>query len=196
MNPLAIRTKWQEIIPNLTDEDWEEACSSHLYVSPIANNRLIQLYMLHQSYLSPSRLYAMQSIASPKCLRCSAKRADFIHIMWFCPVISRFWQEIIQILSSVLNMPVPLTPETCLLGILDEITWSRYHKIMLRETLFTARKTITVKWIQVKPPAVKNWIRAVNQILPFEKVLYMHRGCSTKYNKIWDNWSQSTLTNG
>lgn len=37
-----VRDKWQAIIPNMTDERWEEICSMHLTVLPADNNRFIQ----------------------------------------------------------------------------------------------------------------------------------------------------------
>lgn len=49
--PLAVCTKWRSLIPNLSDEDWEESCSSNLTVSPAVNNNLIQLNIFHQAYL-------------------------------------------------------------------------------------------------------------------------------------------------
>lgn len=50
--------------------------------------------------------------------------------MWLCLVIARYWKQIVDLLSVVLSLPIPLTPEICLLSILDEEQWSRYTRIL------------------------------------------------------------------
>lgn len=149
---LAAQAKWQTLILDLLEEDWEEACSSLLTVSPAINNKLIQLYMLHQSYLSPVRLHAMHRIPAPGCTRCTHQRADFNH-MWLCPVIAGYWKRVLAVLSQILSVPVPCTLQICLLGILDEEQWPKFTRILLRETLFLARKAIVIKWNQSAPPS-------------------------------------------
>lgn len=80
-NPLMVRTKLQLLITDLSDEDWEEACTSHLTVSPAVNNKLIQLYMLHQSYITPVGLHAMHRTPTSARTRCTYQRADFTYVM-------------------------------------------------------------------------------------------------------------------
>lgn len=63
-------------------------------------------------------------ILSPNCARCNCPRADFAYVIWHCPIIARFWQTVVEVLSAVLSIPVPLTPEVCLLGIRDEEIWA------------------------------------------------------------------------
>lgn len=69
-----------------------------------------------------------------------------------------------------------------------------YLNILLQETLFLARLLSARTWLRGTPPTLRNWIRAVNNTLPYKKVLYTHRGCPKKYYKIWDRWLEDTST--
>lgn len=79
---------------------------------------------------------------------------------------------------------VALMPELGLLRLLDEEQWPRHTRMLLRDSLILARKQIAVKKMQPSPPSVWQWFCAVNQILPYMKVLCVHRGCQQKYNKV------------
>lgn len=51
----------------------------------------------------------------------------------------------------------------------------KYLNIFLQETLFLARLQIARLWMRGAPPTLQQWIRAVNDTLPYKKVLYIHR---------------------
>lgn len=42
--------------------------------------------------------------------------STFMHILWLCPDVKRFWKKVINDLSSVLKMQVPYCPATFLFG--------------------------------------------------------------------------------
>lgn len=81
-----------------------------------------------------------------------------------------------------------------MLGLLEVEEWSEYNRIMLQETLFMALKQIALRWMQPLTPAINQWIRAVNQIIPYEKIMYEHREVPNKYYKIWDMWCSFPMT--
>lgn len=57
----------------------------------------------------------------------------------------------------------------------------------LYETLFSARKLVAKYLMRnTPPPTVQAWIGEINSNLPYKKVIYRHRGCPAKYNKVWD----------
>lgn len=144
--------------------------------------------MFHQTYLTPVRLHAMHRIPTSTFTRCTCPRADC------CPVIAKYWQQVIEILTAVLSIPVACTPLVCLLGVLDEELWSRHAKTMLMETIFMARKAVALELIQPTPPSIRTWIWLGNQVLLYEKLIFEHRGCPAQYNKVWDAWCSSDLT--
>lgn len=50
------------------------------------------------------------------------------------------------------------------------------------------------KMDQTNTPTLSQWVRAVNQVLPYERIMYEHRGNVQKYYKIWWKWNKSHLT--
>lgn len=44
------------------------------------------------------------------------------------------------------------------------------------------------------PPELAHWITEVNTVLPYKKLIYAHRGCPTKYEKIWEKWLKAPET--
>lgn len=97
--------------------DRREACKSHLVITPASNNKLLQLYIIHQAYLIPCNLYAIGRMTTVECVRCYQLGADFLHMMWSCPGINRYLRPILEILSAILKGPILCTPEVCLLGL-------------------------------------------------------------------------------
>lgn len=140
------------------------------------------------------KLFKMGRISSPACIRCPQTRSDFWHMVWDCPVIQTFWSEVVQLLSDVLSVPIPLTPEVCLFGILDEEVWSHHTRVFLRETLFLARKAIALRWMGDRRPSLSQWRNLVNLVIPLNSIIYKHRGCPSKFDKVWGLWCQSPLT--
>lgn len=186
--------RWKELIPGLTDDTFQELMASSLSVSPAANNKLTQVYITHQCYLTPVRLYRMGRISSPACIRCTASRSDFWHMIWECPVIRDFWGRIVELLSEVLTVAVPFTPEVCLFGILDDEQWPHYTRIFLKETLFLARKAIALRWMGDRVPSLSQWRNMVNSVIPLNSLVYKHRGCPAKFGKVWGSWCDSPVT--
>lgn len=136
----------------------------------------------------------MHRIPTSACTRCSHQRADFAHVLWLCPVIDGYWQQVVVTLSLPSSIPVPCHPRICQLGILNEEQWPKYTRILLWEMLFIARKAIALEWNWSAPRSIRQWIRMVNHLLPYEKLIFEHRGCPGKYSKVWDVWCSSTLT--
>lgn len=185
--PIAVHSKWLQLIPELS-EDWEDACSS---TPPTIANKLIQHYMLHQT---PARLHNMHRIPTTV-LDVIIQELTLLILCGY----AGSWQGIgsrWQIFFPLFYQYLCLAPRACLLGILEEEQRQRYDRTMLKETLFLAQKAIAIKWIQPIPPSVHQWIQMVNQILLHEKLIYEHRGCPKKSNKLWDVWCSSSLTLG
>lgn len=55
------------------------------------------------------------------------------------------------------------------MGLLEDEIWPRHTKILMQEMLFLSQKQIAVRWMQVAPPSVNQWMKSVDQILPYKK---------------------------
>lgn len=128
------------------------------------------------------------------CPRCGQSSPNFWHMMWDCSILQDFRWAVVNLLSDILEIDVPLDPLVWLFGILDEELWSQYTRIMLRESLFLARKTIALRWIDRRPPRLNIWKNLVNNSIMYEKLVYVNRRGTSKFFKIWDSWRLSPLT--
>ncbi|XP_041444380.1 uncharacterized protein LOC121402175 [Xenopus laevis] len=180
--------KWQLILPSITDDMWEEATDRMYYYLISTRDRLISFKILHLYYYSPKRLNRIFPNKSPLCPRCSCPSADFLHVLWVCPKVQNFWSRVVQCLSDYLDLPQVISPEACILGVVDDLVPQKYTRILYRTLLFYARKAIIQHWLQPVPPSFDHWVNLVNRMLPMIKITYEARGMPDKFVKIWEKW--------
>lgn len=124
--------------PNLVGgrylQTWQTRIRRVVFEShPPVNNKLIQVYIIRQSYLTPIHFYAMGRIFTSNCLQCSQLGAEFNHVMWICLVIANYWKQVKDLLCNLLSTSIPFTLELCLLGLLDKELWPRYIRIFWKK---------------------------------------------------------------
>lgn len=184
-------TTWQKDIPDLTDDDWEEGIQQYLPLMISARDRYTQLKFLHRAYYSPARLARINPGRSAVCTRCGADGADFIHVVWSCPVVEGYWREVLSEINSIGELTVPFSPIPLLLGICDFLEAPQRKKLFVFYTSFYARKAILLQWNQTQPPTKKVWLSLVNAALPLYKLTYLGRNCPRKFDKIWASWVEA-----
>lgn len=72
----------------------------------------------------------------------------------------------------------------------------KYSHAFMQETLFYARLVIARKWLRQETPSFAMWMAAINAALPYKRLIFQHRGCPSKFNKLWDKWLESSSTAG
>lgn len=125
---------------------------------------------------------------------CNQTTGTFYHLQWQCSTIQTFWTQVIRFLHDTMGFPITLQPKLCLLGIFPEPELDTFTKIFLNETLFSAKKFIARVWMRPNPPELSYCIAEVNNALPYKKLIYSHRGCPSKYERIWDRWLKAPET--
>ncbi|XP_041433292.1 uncharacterized protein LOC121398297 [Xenopus laevis] len=176
-----VKYKWESSGVRIDPDDWEEIIDN-LYIPLVSmRDRLIQFRIIHQTYLTPQKLFTMGRVASPSCPRCGAPVANFIHLMWDCPVILRFWRAIVNFMATELELPQILNPATCLLGLLDSVVPRVHTRCLIRLLFFYAKKVVALHWM-------------VNSQLELYKLTYLARGCPKKFENIWNPWLESPAT--
>lgn len=191
-NPKA---KWEVDFPALDTEDWEEMWEYPFSQLVSARDRLVQFKIIHKVYYTPERLHRIYPSISASCWRCKSASADFIHIFWNCPQIEIFWVEVTKVILTVTTVPVPLSVEVCLLGLVKPLALRRAIRTLLGLLLDYARKSIVLRWKASYAPSINFWKRLVNAALPLYKATYLSRGCEKKFHKIWDIWTEARSTN-
>ena len=125
---------------------------------------------------------------TPLCTRCKRDHGDLIHLLWRCPKLHPYWKGVVDTINRVFQVLLPTDPKRCLLLILEELEWEEGTKVAVIRSLFLARKLIMSHWIAEEPPSLKEWINIMGEMLRKEKVIYQHRGCSLKFEKLWGRW--------
>lgn len=77
--------KWQRIMPELSEEDWEEAAEICFQDIISTADVLIQFKFIHHLHYTPARLVTMEPGRDIACARCKMIAADFFHMFWTCP---------------------------------------------------------------------------------------------------------------
>lgn len=82
-----------------------------------------------------------------------------------------------RFLHDIIRSPIPLTPQCCVLGILEIPDLSRAEQTFLHKTLFQARKLIGRNWMNDHTPSLTEWIHSVNASLPYKEAnIYIYIG--------------------
>lgn len=192
----TLKTRWENDVGPLSDEEWNRAISSPQSISSNHNERLIQLYMVHRAYYTTTRLSRFRPGYVDICPKCLLSPGTFLHLLWSCPRVNGFWVQVIQFLHDKMGSPIQLCPKECILLPDPESFESRYSYSFCIESIFYAKKIIARTWLSHRSPSFPEWLNAVNCVLPLKKWIYQHRGCPTKFTKIWERWVQSELTVG
>lgn len=153
-------------------------CSAHPYSTRVTVNQAFKV------------ITGYKSNQSTMCPMCNQAVGTFFHLLWQCPRIQPFWTQVLRFLHDTMGSPVTLQPKIWLLGILSDPEINKFNKTFLHETLFSAQKVIARVWMSPNPPEITHWIAEVNNTLPYKKLIYSHRGCPSKYDKIWDKWTK------
>ncbi len=92
-------------------------------------------------------MFRMGFTASNNCSHCKGNTPDnYIHALWFCPPVQRYWYRICEDLSKCLKCSIPASPLVCLLGDLDGVTTEDNTIHMAFTALCIAKKTVLMNW--------------------------------------------------
>lgn len=118
--------------------------------------------------------------------------APFITCCGPCPRIQGFWLQVVQIRHDKTGWPVTLDSKQCIFVLFwdpDDYMTTFLHKI-----LFSERKIIARNWRQALPPTLHSWLADNNAPFLYKKLIYIHKGRHSKYNKVWDRWLKHSAT--
>uniref|UniRef100_A0A803J4Y6 Reverse transcriptase domain-containing protein n=1 Tax=Xenopus tropicalis TaxID=8364 RepID=A0A803J4Y6_XENTR len=181
-------TKWQADIPHLTQEHWVDILDSAFEGTISSKDKMTQLNYLHRTYLTPHRLHGMNANISQNCPRCQYTPANFIHMVWECPIIKTYWREVIQQIKEKTDIALPMDPITILLNQLGEITPRRAQNTLLSILCMYAKKAIAIHWKSRGGPSPHSWEQLIEKAIPLYKLTYMRRSCPDKFYKVWEPW--------
>lgn len=143
-------------------------------MSPIYGEWTTQLYILRRAYYTTARVRKFLPElpdSGPKC--------NFFHLLWACPILQGFWQQVVKLNNDDLGFPVADDTRSCLPFLDPSLDCT-----LLTEILFAAHMSIARDWLVSYTPILRDGIHSVITSLPCKKYIYHHRGCPDKFIQI------------
>lgn len=143
-----LRTKWGggDLGRPLEDKDWENILQRATKVSHNARFRLIGFYILHSAYITPDRIHQFFHREDAECPRCRENGANFMHMMWSCPSLENYCQEVTREVARIIEREVPHTPEHVLLNMFPHTAKTKVTDKFPDLALMLAKRERTSKW--------------------------------------------------
>lgn len=144
---LPVKGQWErEMGLPISESQWNAALRNSTTSSKCVRYKLIQLKTIHRAYITPETLNKMDPSVSNKCWHGCGSVGTLTHMLWNCPAVKQFWQDIINKLNSVFNICITPCPIACLLG--NEIDGVQARKIqhVLCLAFLVAKRTILMNW--------------------------------------------------
>uniref|UniRef100_A0A671KX02 Uncharacterized protein n=1 Tax=Sinocyclocheilus anshuiensis TaxID=1608454 RepID=A0A671KX02_9TELE len=110
------------------------------------------------------------SSQSSACWRECGEQATHTLIFWECPILVPYWTNVFGFINTIFQ--VPRDPLIAILGVKTDLIKSEKRRYLLRILLVAAKKNITIKWLQRRPPALDECLRTVREIYEMEKITY------------------------
>ena len=76
----------------------------------------MQFFILHRAYMSPANINKVFPLEQATCPRCTYADANMIHMIWACPTLLQYWQDVFTQLGQTMNVTQTAYWETCTLG--------------------------------------------------------------------------------
>ena len=129
----------------------------------------------------------MSSYIPDTCAKCHDSKGTLIHCLWECSKIQRFWKDIINCMSEVFKMKIPVCAKLCVLGIYPKDFVSTKKQIkMLDFGLLHARRAIALNWKSMEGPSVKQWIKELSECIGLERLTYITKGKLEEFVLLWE----------
>lgn len=137
-------------------------------------------------YLVPTRVAKMHPSASPTCFRRCGQMGTMFHVWWQCPVVTRFWIRIFNLVYSVTGVNIRRSLEPALFQKLPDEVAKKLTKLIVYIFL-AARITIAKYWKQSMVPLdyVKN---KLNWIMVNDRLTCVLRNSTKKFDATWEPW--------
>lgn len=167
--PLKARACWSGELGDIDDDTWSDILAFVPEVSVSCSQCLTQLFILHRVYSTPVVLHRAGLRDSPLCPKCHAHSGDLLHLLWRCPKLRRYWEQVVQCINKVFKICLSLDPRQCILNDLETVVPDKQHIIAVTRCLFIAQKLIAQRWMASSSPEMNLWVTEVNRVLRLEK---------------------------
>lgn len=187
VNSSFIKSKWEaELGITISDIQWEEGLENVNKCSYNARHCLIQFKVLHRLHFSKERLHKIYPDVSPICDKCSLAEDTLSHSLVFCSKVQKYWTDIFDLMSRIIQVQLKPDPLTFILGISsDDVGLNNAKRCFVSYGIIIAKKLLLTHWKKKDAPPVKLWLNDLVNTLHLEKIRYTLSDRLSTFNKIW-----------
>lgn len=114
---LHLKGKWEaDLSVDIPDKTWDKLVERAWKSSRNARFQLIHFFVLHRAYLTPAGIAKYFNIVDAHCPRCSLGGAEFAHMLWDCPSLGLYWEEVVLLLRTITDRTLELSMGVCCIG--------------------------------------------------------------------------------
>ena len=154
MNPctnLQTKCQWERDMGlPISEAQWNAALRNSTTISKCVRYKMIQLKLIHRAYMTPVIMSKIDPSVSNMCWHGCGSMGTLMHMLWNCPAVKQFWQDIVNDLTSVLNTGITLCPIVCLFGTEIDGTLTRNIQHIFSLAFLLAKRTILINWKERK----------------------------------------------
>lgn len=170
----------------IEDEEWETICNGcH---KDINSNMWKEFDWKTKTRFFKTLLVISKFVDNPAtmyCWRGCGMVGDHSHIFWDCPRILSFWIEIKKEIDTILGIKIALTPSQFLFDLVAEGRYDRDQKHLLHILLMTARKMVTIYWMNPQPPTIVQWKQKLREVYVMEALTAKLQLRSDAFGRRW-----------
>ena len=196
---LKVKKQWiGDMAMDIPIKDWESCLNNINTMYKEAGNRFMQLKIIHRWHQTPLQLYKWNLMPVDSCWRCGGGGASILHVLWSCPALKDWWNNIQEIMFEVLNKRFQISAKLSILGSTTELQdsdLSFFEKRWIILALTTAKRILLRHWRKSRPPPYEEWTSTMAQLAAFERVTYSLLNRLDHYKLIWSpftNWISAT----
>lgn len=154
----SLRQKWEEDLgEDIPEKAWAGLIERAWKSTRNARFQLVHFFILHRAYLTPAKINRLFKINTAMCPRCNTLGADFSHMMWGCPQLGTYWEEVVALLQDITTRDIKLTIGLCLLHWFPHTTKNKVTSKFIDLGLLLAKREITLHWKAQKDPSFRRW---------------------------------------
>lgn len=155
-------------------------------------NRFIQLKIIHRWHQTPQQLYKWKLIPVDSCWRCDEGGASILHILWTCPMLKDWWNNIHKIIFEVLHKRFQISAKLAVLGStieLQDLHFSSFEVRWIILALTTAKRILLRHWRKRYLPHHEEWSTTMAQLAAYERVTYSLLDKLDQYVFTWSSFT-------
>ena len=153
---------WKADIPLRTEVVWKNVFGS----SKNPNHQLIHYKICHTTYLTPHKRHLMGLAPNPYCTFCSQGiTGTLMHVLWECPDVQRLWVKVVDKVSDLVGMKLPLEPALLLLNDDSRIKIAEIERKLWLAGMTAAKKIIVLRWLPPHQLSIKHWLQALLEVI-------------------------------